>query len=388
MINADEADSLRRRAEESLADASGAGQWVIDEDMPRLVHELRVHQIELEIQNEELRESRTSAERSLALYHELYESAPIPYLSVDRDGTIVRCNQAAAAAFGRERLTGRSLRLLFAAESARLMESLISRTFAGESEERAGASLFSADTEVPRFYLAGIRMNEGADECLLALRDVTEGENSRRALDRATKEKAMLMRELQHRVKNSLNVIYNLLGIGQNQIHDEKAIAVLEKSRARVMAMSQIYEQLYQTEAVLDVDLRVYLDRLLASLLETYAVDGSRFRLVKEFQDANLDARRAALAGLIFNELISNATKYAYPGNKSGELRVSLLERDGSIELGVSDDGPGLPRGFDYRTTDSMGFTILRMLSEQIRADLSVESGPRGGVTTILRIKP
>jgi PAS domain S-box-containing protein len=379
---------LRRRAEESLAEAADAGQWVIDEDMPRLVHELRVHQIELEMQNEALRESRKNAERSLAQYHELYESAPMPFLSVDRDGRVSRCNRAASAAFGQGPLTGKKLRSLFDAESSRVIESLISRAFEGSGEGRIDTPLSGADAAAPRYYLAGIRRNENADECFLALVDVTDRELSRRALDRSTQEKAMLMRELQHRVKNSLNVIYSLLGIGQNQIKDEMAIAVLEKSRARVMAMSHIYEQLYQTDSVLDVNLWCYLEHLIDPLLQTYAVDGARFKLVKEFHSIKLDARRAALAGLIFNELISNATKYAYPGNETGELRVSLLEKDGFIELCVSDDGPGLPEGFDYRNSGSMGFTILRMLSDQVGADLRVESGPRGGVSTTIRIKP
>jgi two-component sensor histidine kinase len=223
------------------------------------------------------------------------------------------------------------------------------------------AMLFLDAAAPCRSFLAGTGMREGANECLLALVDVSERELSHKALDRAANEKAILLSELQHRLKNSLNVVYSLLGIGQSQIEDEKAI---------------------------DLDFRIYLENLIGPLLDTYSPDNSRFRLVTELQSVKLDAHRAALAGLMFNELISNAIKYAYPGNASGELRISLMERDGAIELRVSDEGRGLPSGFDYTTSDSMGFTILRMLTEQIGADLRIESGPRGGLTTILRIKP
>jgi two-component system, sensor histidine kinase PdtaS len=388
MIEADKPDSLRHRAEETLRDASLADQWRLDADMPRLVHELRVHQIELELQNEELRESRTNTERGLTLYRELYESAPIAFLSVDRAGVIVRCNHAASVAFGQIPPAGRPLKSLLCSESASAMEVLVAKVFATGGEERMDASLLRSSAEPARFYLVETAKREGADECFLALVDVTEQELSRQALDRAGKEKAALMRELQHRVKNSLNVVYGLLGIGQSQINDKASIAVIEKSRARIMAMSRIYEQLYRTDAVIDVDLRPYLEHLTGPLLDTYAIDSSRFRLVEELQSIKLDARRAALAGLIFNEFISNATKYAYRNGTSGELRVSLLERDGAIELSVSDDGPGFPEGFDYKTSGGMGFTILRMLSEQMEADLIVESGPPEGVTMTLRIKP
>jgi PAS domain S-box-containing protein len=387
MGDADRNEALRRRAEESLRDESLADRWMPDADLPRLVHELRVHQIELELQNEDLLASRAEVERGLSLYRELYESAPIAYLSIDHAGTIIRCNKVASVVFGRKLLAGKTLRSLFCPESARSMEDLIAKVFAGGGEERMDATLLVDGADPSRFFLVETVRREGEDECLLALVDITERELSRRTLDRLAKEKAALMRELQHRVKNSLNVVYSLLGIDQGQIEDKKAIAVLEKSRARIIAMSHVYEQLYQTDTGCDVDLRTYLEQLTGPLLDTYAIDNSRFRLVKEFQSIMLDARRAALAGLIFNEFISNATKYAYPGAASGELRVSLLERDGVIELSVSDDGSGLPSGFDYKTCDSMGFTILRMLSEQMHAELIVDSGARGGTTMTMRLR-
>lgn len=379
MISDVESDALRRKAEEALR----------DEDMPHLVHELRVHQIELELQNEELRDSRAKAEQSLAMYRELYDSAPIAYLSIDKGGTIRRRNYAAALALGREPLEGKKLRALFAAESGASIDAFIAKAFASCSSESLDAPSSAGEGAVPSCYhIVGAGKGEGADECLVALVDITERERSREELSRGAREKAALMRELEHRVKNNLNVVYSLLGIGQGQIEDVKAIAVLEKSRARIMAMSHIYEQLYQTDGVLEVDLWLYLEHLIEPLLETYAVDSSRFRLVKEFHSVTIDAQRAALAGLIFSELISNATKYAYPPDESGELRVSLLERDGAIELCVADDGVGLPEGFDYTTSGSMGFTMLRMLSEQMRAELFVESRPKRGVTTKLRILP
>jgi PAS domain S-box-containing protein len=379
-------EELRRKAEGALRQSSLEELPGSEEDTPRLIHELRVHQIELELQNEELREVRNRAEESLALYRDLYDSSPAAYLSIDRSAAIIRANRAALSLLGRDMgsLVGKTMHSLLVSEARAPMEAFVEEAFRSETPKSFESYLSRDDGERIFVHIVGATKHRTEDECNLALVDITE----REALDRAAREKAALIRELQHRVKNNLNVICSLLGIGQGQLEDPKAVAVLEKARARVMAMSHIYEQLYRTEEVLDVDLWLYLEHLIGPLLETYAVDSSRFRLVKEFQSVKIDAQRAALAGLMFSELISNATKYAYPDGASGELRVSLLQKDGSIEMSVADDGPGLPEGFDYRESKSMGFTLLRMLSMQMRADLVVESPPRGGVSVTLRIRP
>jgi PAS domain S-box-containing protein len=379
-------DALHRKAEEILRETSSAGQREDGMDAQRLVHELRVHQIELELQNEELRETRARAEEASALYRDLYDNAPVPYLSIDASGRITRANNASLVLLdlAYERLVGMSVQSLLAPEARNGMDSFITGIFSCESTKSFEAPLLRNDASRTFAHFVGIARRKGSQECLLAVVDITE----REAIDHAAREKVALIGELQHRVKNNLTVVYSLLGIGQTQIQDPKAIAILETSRARVMAMSHIYEQLYQTEEVLEVDLWEYLEHLIGPLLETYAVDSSRFRLVKEFKNVKLDAQRAALAGLMLSELISNATKYAYPKGASGELRVSLLERDGVVELRVADDGPGLPAGFDYRSNTSMGFTLLRMLSNQMRADLLIESPKKGGLSVLLRFRP
>jgi two-component system, sensor histidine kinase PdtaS len=379
-------DALHKRAEEILSERPSPARPEGAADARRLVHELQVHQIELELQNEELREASARAEDAYSLYRALYENAPIAYLTIGRDGKIKRANAAAQSLLdrGAESLVGAMVRSLVASDARGLMDAFMANVFGCESSV-SFETLVPADGGTRAFvHIVGAAMPKDGDECLLAVVDITE----REAIDRAAREKVALIGELQHRVKNNLTVVYSLLGIGQDQIDDPRAIAVLEKSRARVMAMSHIYEQLYRTESVLEVDLWSYLEQLIEPLLITYAVDSTRFTLVKEFQSVKLDAQRAALAGLIFSELISNATKYAYPEGRRGELRVSLLQREGAVELRVEDDGPGLPPGFDHQTSSSMGFALLRMISDQMRADLVVESPPEGGVSVLLRFEP
>jgi two-component system, sensor histidine kinase PdtaS len=378
----DREDELRRRAEDAMREgADGAhGAPEDGQDAIRLVHELRVYQIELELQNEELRESRTKAEESLRQYLDLYDYAPIPYLTLDRAGTILRANFASESSLcvERSRLIGSPLADRLAPGDRPALAGFLESLNASGRRESFESPILKANGETLIAQVIGFGCN---GECRLALMDITDR-------DRAGREKELLMRELQHRVKNSLNVVYSLLSIGESQVDDTKSKGVIEKARARLMAMSHIYEELYHSGEVLSVDLKSYLEQLIRPLLETCAVDPSPIRLVTEFELVKLDAQRAALAGLILSELISNATKYAYPPGSSGELRVSLVEREGVIELSVSDDGLGLAPGFDPSTTDSMGFYILRMLCDQMRAELKVFSSPGSGVTVSVFINP
>jgi PAS domain S-box-containing protein len=383
----DEGEELRRKAEEEirkgrLPGSSGA------RDPRRRLHELQVHQIELELQNEELRETRAKAEQALAHYLDLYEFAPVPYLTVDLKGSIVQANLAAAEALkvARSRLVGRMLWDRVPREDRPGLQAFIAKTISegGMQVFETGLRLENGE---PRFFrISGSCKDEPEGKCLLALSDITEREQARKELQRAGEEKAMLMRELQHRVKNSLAVVHSLLGIGESQVEDPKARDILTLSRIRVIAIAHIYEQLYTSGEVLAVDLGQYFERLIVYIVRSYSEESSRIHLVKSFDKIDLDAHKSALAGLIFSELISNATKYAYPASGAGELRVSLLNRDGFTELRVADDGAGLPPGLDPETTTSMGFYLLRMLAEQMSATLEFASAPGEGVAVTLRI--
>ena len=387
-----EPSELRRRAEEAIREGAPLSETEREgaEDARRLVLELRVHQVELELQNEELRETRAKVEESLAQYLDLYEFAPVPYITVDRRGSILKANLAAATelAVPRSRLVGRSLLDRIARELRPSVSAFLERTVSSGCRESFETELKRDSGEAIFARIVGLGRDDREGECRLALIDITDREKARAALDHAGKEKTALMRELQHRVKNSLTVVNSLLGIGKSQVEDPKAKEVLGKASARVLALSRIYEQLYLSGQILEVDLATYLERLIGPLLETYSAESSRFTLVARFERASLDAQRAALAGLILSELVSNATKYAYPSGESGELRVSLLDKAGMIELRVSDDGPGLPSGLDPATTESMGFHLLRMLADQMDAELSVASPEGRGVDVTIRFKP
>lgn len=195
------------------------------------------------------------------------------------------------------------------------------------------------------------------------------------------------MKELQHRVKNSLAMVSGLLNIGREALTDERAKGMFTETRSRIRSIATLYEQLYSTEDPVSVELGRYIRQLAESLFGTYVPGTRGIRLKMTLVKVRLDTKRAVPLGLILNELVTNSLKYAYPEGVTGEVRIALERSGDTVTLGVSDDGPGLPRGFDPKTSGGMGWSLIRMLAEEICGELIIPPGPRG-VRVLIRFKP
>jgi PAS domain S-box-containing protein len=200
----------------------------------------------------------------------------------------------------------------------------------------------------------------------VVFRDITDELKSNEELNRLVKSKEMLMKELEHRVKNSLTLVSSLLKIGTNELSDPTAIGVFEDTVSRIQSMSAIYEQLYLTESVASIDFGIYVDGLAKSILSTFSYDTSRIRLSVEAEHIEIDTKRAISLGLIVNELITNAVKYAFPDNRSGSIKVLFEKIENNVILTVSDDGIGIQDPTIPDSSPTMGISLIRLLTEQI----------------------
>ncbi|HVW09905.1 MAG TPA: sensor histidine kinase [Bryobacteraceae bacterium] len=189
----------------------------------------------------------------------------------------------------------------------------------------------------------------------------------------------MLLKEVHHRVKNNLQVICSLLSMQIDQAAGLGCAAALSDAYSRVMAMSLIHEQIYQSESLADLDFGEYVEVLSQRLFATYCVDPARVSFEVSVEPVRLGMARAIPCGLILSELFSNALKYAFPDGRAGTIRVVLRRLPaGRMELAVEDNGCGLPADLDWQTTVSLGMQVVRTLSRQLRAEVSVRSGPGG----------
>jgi two-component sensor histidine kinase len=154
----------------------------------------------------------------------------------------------------------------------------------------------------------------------------------------------------------------------------------LSDALSRVLSMSLIHEQIYQSETLANLNFGVYIGALAGNLFAAYCVDPSRIQLELSVEPVNFSVDQAIPCGLILNELISNSLKHAFSDGRNGVIRVTLRETENSgVELSVSDNGIGLPADFRLDQCQTLGLQVVRTLLRQLRADLSVTGAVTGG---------
>jgi len=226
------------------------------------------------------------------------------------------------------------------------------------------------------FYEVRMMASEKQGELLCVVFDVSQRHAE-------AQKKEVLIKEIHHRVKNNLQVIASLLYLQSTRLDDAKTMQMFEESSNRVKSISLIHEKLYkdrlqpQTEQG-EVDFGAYVRDLTDALFVSYGVDRKAIRLVFDTSNAFLSLDSAVPCGLIVNELVSNALKYAFPGGRTGEIRISLYgDRDGRMALVVRDNGVGLPPDTDLERSSSLGLRLVRMLAQQLGAEIHID-GSKG----------
>jgi len=201
------------------------------------------------------------------------------------------------------------------------------------------------------------------------------------------REKELLLKEVHHRVKNNLQIISSLLRMHLSRYTDPRLTAILQESQLRIQSMSMIHEQLYQGGDMSEIPFKNYLELLIPRLSRAYVQDPDDNHSVElHIQNIALPIDVAIPCALIAVELISNAFKYAFRGHSEDHLRIDFSETDNGVQLVIQDNGPGLPDGFNWRHTSSVGFTIVQALIQQIKADLRIDPVAQGGVRFTLSI--
>ena len=203
-------------------------------------------------------------------------------------------------------------------------------------------------------------------------------------ISKALSEKEVLLKEIHHRVKNNLQVISSLLSLQSRQLEDSKAKEAIRASRNRVKSMALIHQKLYQDENLVEVDVQEYIDKLTGSLVSSYQTSDKTVHFHTDVDSIKLDVDSIIPIGLILNELISNALKYAFDNDHSGTIGVSLKERNDGIRLEVSDDGLGLPDTFSIENSKGLGYRLIIAFAEKLKAHLSIEDLPRGTSVSML----
>ena len=198
-------------------------------------------------------------------------------------------------------------------------------------------------------------------------------------LKNALDEKELLLKELNHRVKNNMQTIVSLIRLQSDEIEDEKLRDILLTIQNRISAMGHLHELLYRQDNIEYIDVYEYFELLIEEVRDSY---DSYIDIHLEIK-TKLKMEQAIYCGLIINELITNSFKYAFTNKEEGNIFVSLKKEDGIIRLIVSDDGIG----YDKDTpTNSLGLTLVNTLAvNQLRGEIKIES--INGVKTMISWK-
>ena len=215
--------------------------------------------------------------------------------------------------------------------------------------------------------------------------------SERKAIDErirlALKEKEVLLREVHHRVKNNLQVISSLMSLQKSFVDDPKLTHILDESQSRIATMSYIHESLYRNTDVSSISFAEYLERLSVNLINSYSTPDCDVKLKTSLEDVFLTLDQAIPSGLIVNELVSNALKYAFIGKKEGAIVLRAAKVSDKIEIEVSDNGMGLPENFELNKGDTLGLYLIQALAEQLNAELVVKSTEQGEVGSSFLIR-
>jgi PAS domain S-box-containing protein len=208
---------------------------------------------------------------------------------------------------------------------------------------------------------------------ITVVRDISERMKNEEKLFENSRQKEFLLREIHNRVKNNFAILISLMNMQRDQSTNPELSISLTDLQLRVKTMSLVHEQLYQTQEISAIPFDNYLHHLAVIIASSF--NNSRISLQTEIHPCNVSIEMALPLGLIINELITNAYKYAFPEDRTGEIWVRLLpEKDDKFCIMISDNGIGLPAGFSMNSTQTMGSQIIGILVEQIEATIEVTS--------------
>jgi two-component sensor histidine kinase len=236
--------------------------------------------------------------------------------------------------------------------------------FKGQTVVDVWSNIIENDDGVPRYRLvamAGTRAEIASERAQIA---------------HQLQEKDTLLRELQHRVKNNLQMITALIRMEARQLPEEGDR--FDRLAGRIEALSLLYQSLSELEDVQEIDLGIYLSQVAAAVMRAHATEGIRLDLKVDTWPVSVNV--AMPTGLVVNELLTNTLKHGFRGRDGGTIRLHSLVDDAGCRVIIADDGVGLPAGAEWPQPGKLSALILKSLTQNAGAKVDVNSVPGEGV--------
>lgn len=310
-------------------------------------------------------------------YRTMFENTGTATIIVDSDMTISQLNTEAArlSGYSKDEIENKKKWTDFIVESdLERLKNYFNLRNRSPSVPRNYETRFSTKAGDVKDIYVTIAPIPGTDKELASILDITETKKAEKDLQGSLNEKDILMKEIHHRVKNNMQIVSSLLNLQTQYVDGDESQNVLKESQGRVKTMAMIHEKLYQSNDFTHIRFDDYIMRLVSDIFYSYNVRKERIEPVIHVDEVNLNIETAIPCGLILNELISNSLKYAFPGDATGSISLTLTKSGENYELTISDDGVGFPESLDFRSTDSLGLQLVNSLVDQIDGSITLDT--------------
>lgn len=331
-------------------------------------------------------------QRTEEAYNELdqiFQSSPDGMVYVDMDGAIIRMNTALQKMLKTPRtlLFGKTLNSLLSLPGIDF-DDLKERTLRRASYE-TDLELMVRGGKVISVIITSRLMRDNQNKpigIIINIKDITDRIKTQNKirdlnselqkiilqLENQLQEKEVMMKEIHHRVKNNLQVIYSLIQLQIRYLSNQDVINYLNDTANRVRTMGLIHELLYNSENLSKINFTRFIQDLSMHLLNLYQSNDRRTKLNLERSSRELPLDQAIPCGLILNEAMTNSLKYAFPNGRKGSISVTLNQDDTECVFSISDDGIGIAPDIDINNSASLGLKLIKSLTMQLNGNLSV----------------
>jgi PAS domain S-box-containing protein len=326
---------------------------------------------DLERKEEERKQAEAALTTQFHFLQNIIDTIPNAVFYKDTNGLYQGCNKAFQDYVGlpKERIVGKTVFEVHPKEYADTYHERDVNLFANPSILTYEAVIRHCTGETRDVIMSKATYSnaEGKVAGLIgAMVDITERRQAEESLKSSLREKEVLLKEIHHRVKNNLQVISSLLSLQSRYEKDNNSENIFRESIDRIKTMANIHALLYQSRDYARIDFSRFITDLANQLYVSYDPNRESAALVTHIKDVSLDIDTAIPCGLVLNELVSNAMKYAFPNGKRGEITISMSSEEGRVTLMVSDNGIGFPEELDFRNTESLGMQLVTELVEQL----------------------
>lgn len=367
---------LRKEFEELKKQSAGdlSDEQLKTLEKQKIIHELKVHQIELEMQNQMLRETQLNLEKSNEHYQKLFDLSPEGLALIDSSAIIRRANSSLMKMVG-ENIINKPFVSLVNDEDSSIFNARFRAYFKNPDEKEMVLRLWDSDKkEFLYARLTGTVMAQGEDlkeqMLLLSVSDITELKKNELEVEKLLEEKELLLKEVHHRIKNNMFTIEALLNQHVMDSDNDEVKNAIQNAAGRVSSMRVLYQKLFSSNDYFGVEADTYFSSLVDEII--YVFSNNDVTIDKDFDKISIEPRVLFPLGIIINELVTNAMKYAFSSQEQPRILVSFKRIDDQIRFTIKDNG----KGFDWGKTKegSFGLKLVELLVQQIKGELEINN--------------